>query len=209
MARDMGQAVPGQTQVEQVPAGTAAQWAPATVVVRNRVAWGPIWGGLVTTISTFLVLETLLLAIGWLSTSGISGLTGPTAWWTGAVAVISFFLGGAVATSTSPVRGIGADMLNGFLVWALATGLIVVASILGAGVVFGTVGSLLGHLLTINPSHPLSSVPSSPNVSINVNQAALWAFITLIVTAASAALGGWLGGIGRPMGEISAEEVQR
>jgi hypothetical protein len=58
--------------------------------------------------------------------------------------LIAFFVGGAVAGMTSAVRGAVPGLVNGFLVWALGTVLILLLSALGLGQVFGALGNVVG-----------------------------------------------------------------
>ncbi|MGH2447888.1 MAG: hypothetical protein ACRDFS_04715 [Chloroflexota bacterium] len=204
-------------QVETVPAGgavPASAAVPTTVattappILADRTRWGPIWAGFITTLSIFLVLEALFFAFGGLALKSIAG--GGSAvnhpWIAGVLALIAFFVGGLVATATSSVRGNGIDMLNGFLVWALGTTLFVIGSLLGASVIFGTVGSLVSRFAR-NPGLLSSgSVAGKVPPASDLRTAATYAVITLVVTALAAILGGWVGGVGRPMGHVAREK---
>src|SRR5690348_14526972 len=77
-----------------------------TAVARDRVRWGPIWAGLLTTLSLFLLLELMAYAFGWLTLgSGAgnfpAGATRTAAWVTGIIGLISFFLGGLLTGATA------------------------------------------------------------------------------------------------------------
>src|SRR6185437_1676645 len=73
---------------------------PDLVAVSDRVRWGPIWAGVLTTFTIFLVLEFLGIGLGLISlvngnqgtTSGISTLI---------AGLIAFFIGGWVAEASS------------------------------------------------------------------------------------------------------------
>lgn len=168
--------------------------APELVAVSDRVRWGPIWAGALTTFMIFLVLEFLGIGLGLISlvngnegtTSGISTLI---------AGLIAFFVGGWVAEAGSVARGGRAGLLNGFMVWALVTSLMLAFSIFGLGSLFGALGSIIG-------THSVSVGGSVSNSQVgNISRVAGWsAFIWLVVSAILAMIGGLLGSIGRAFG---------
>ncbi len=173
--------------------------SPDLVMRRDSARWGPIWAGLITAITTFLLLQ--LLAIG-LGLAGIGPETG-SAWVPAIIGLIAFFTGGAVAGMTSSVRGAATGFLNGFLVWALGTVLILVLSVLGLGSIFGALGNLVGQLVlianlpeNINPQQYLDPIRTG----------ALAAFFGLLISAIASALGGFLGGRSKePIGHMAQD----
>ncbi len=177
-------------------------------VAQDTTRWGPIWAGLVTIVAVFLLLESLFIAFGALtytSSSGTPTLHSSQLWIAGILGVVSFFAGGWMASSMSAVRGSGAGAVNGFLVWALATGLFVLGSVMGAGAALGAVGNLI-NALPINVLGRAANAASVPSQGM-ITTAAWWAFGTLAVTALAALLGGWLGGVGRsPVGYVGTED---
>lgn len=191
--------------------------SPDLVMRRDSARWGPIWAGLITAITTFLLLQ--LLAIG-LGLVGIGPNNTGSSWVPAIVGLIAFFTGGAVAGMTSSVRGAATGFLNGFLVWALGTVLILVLSALGLGQIFGALGSVVGQLGLFGPGGV--SVPSNvpglnvPNNVPNVDPAqiasavktgALSAFFGLLVSAIASSLGGFLGGRSKePIGHMARDE---
>lgn len=134
---------------------SAAAFGPASaegenvMPVRNRVQWGPIMAGLLTTIATMLVLTVLGLAIGTAAfeprDSGKSIGTA-AAIWGGLSALISFFLGGWVAAKTAAVGGGFSGLMQGLLVGATALALILYLTGSGLGNLFGTIGSNIGEI---------------------------------------------------------------
>jgi cation transport ATPase len=182
---------------------------PITIVEPNdRVRWGPIWAGLITAITAFLLLELLMYTLG-LLTVNISpdqaSSTGP--WVTAIVGLVAFFLGGWVAGATSAVRGTAAGLLNGFLVWGLGTVLILVLSTFGLGQLFGAVGSAISQFLALgNPNFNLQLGNIDPaQIARMVRDAAMWALISLAVSALACMLGGWVGVKSGPIGQIPQE----
>lgn len=191
--------------VTNTPPGTGEFVQSTTMVApRDRVRWGPIWAGLMTALTTFLLLELLAYGIGLVGINTAGG--GQTnAWVSAIIGLIAFFLGGWVAEASSSARGTGAGLLNGFLVWALGTTLILAFSVFGLSSLFGAVGNAVGQFLASGGN---INVPNVGNVNTtqiaNTTQAAaLGGFISLLLAAIASALGGWLGSRGSPIGRLS------
>jgi hypothetical protein len=164
--------------------------------------WGPIWAGFLATIGVFLILETFFFWIGALGIHGSGGAISTTnPWLTWILAVVSFYIGAMVCGFSNPLRGFGSNMINGFTIWALASALMVVASFMGAGAVFGTIGNLVGDLRSVSAT--------SLGNGTNLQNEAGWAFLTLITTAAAASLGGMFAGVKRFMGPANNAYVVR
>jgi hypothetical protein len=163
---------------------------------RDNVRWGPVWAGLFTALTVFLVLELLAYGLGLLTTTTNAGVSASDAspWISGVLGLIAFFVGGFVAERSSAARGGGAGLLNGFMVWALGTGLILVLSALGLGSLFGALGSAVGQIATPGNVNPARVAEISQSV-------ALGAFFSLVISAIAAALGGLLGSMGTATGE--------
>ncbi len=190
--------------------------APAPVVTqhtnvaapRDRLRWGPIWGGLLATITTFLVLELLMYGFGWLTIdfTGRDATDTSDAWVSTLMALIAFFIGGWVAQATSSVRGTDAGLLNGFMVWALATTLILLFSALGLGLAFGPVGSVLNQFNIIGRGDLPAVDPAA--IERAFRNTTLWSVLFLIVSAGAAAAGGWLGDTkpDDPIGHLARED---
>jgi hypothetical protein len=180
------------------------------VARRDSVRWGPVWAGLITTLTAFLLLELLALGVGLLSISlNPNSPNQASAWVSAAIGLIAFFTGGSVAGMTAAVRGTATGLLNGFLVWALGTVLILVLSALGLGQVFGALGNVVGQLGMLQDM--LQGGVRVPNVDPQqvlsaVRTGALIGFFSLLLSAAAATLGGWLGGrTDRPIGHMVDE----
>ena len=133
---------------------------------RGRVRWDSIWAGVLVAIPTFLLLELLALGIG-LPVAGTSAAD----WISAIIGLIAFFIGGCLAGWTSSRRRDATlGLLNGLLVWALGTVLVLALSAFGLVPLFGLLGEVV------------------------VGGAALGAFFGLLLSALAAALGGWVGG---------------
>jgi hypothetical protein len=168
-------------------------------VRRDSTRWGPVWAGLIAALTTFLLLELLALGTGLLSINlDPNAANQANPWVSAIIGLIAFFTGGSVAGMTSSIRGTATGLLNGFLVWALGTVLILLFSVLGLGQVFGALGNVVGQLGALQGVLQGGGL-NVPNVDPQqilgaVRNAALAAFFSLVLSAAAAALGGWLGG---------------
>ena len=160
---------------------------------RDSIRWGPIWAGLITALTLFLLLQ--LLAIG-LGLIGIGpGDDGGGGWVSAIIGLIAFFVGGLVAGITSAVRGEATGLLNGFLVWALGTVLILLLSALGLGQIFGALGNVVGQVGVLQNLQS-ANVPNVDRAQIAqaVRSGAIGAFFGLLLSALASMLGGFLGG---------------
>jgi len=173
----------------------------------NLAQWGPIWSGLLTALTVFLVLEMFLYWVGALGVipgpNGTMASAPSNGWVSAIVAIISFFVGGWVATSSSAVRGSGAGTLNGFLVWALGITLITLLSMAGLGAIFGAAGNAVGQVMASGHG----AAAAAPPVNVNPQQviaatrdAAGWGFLFFILSAVASAIGGMMGERSGPIG---------
>jgi hypothetical protein len=174
---------------------------------RDSIRWGPIWAGLITALTTFLLLQLLAIGLGLVDVG--PGSDGGGGWVPALIGLIAFFTGGAVAGMTSAIRGTGTGLLNGFMVWALGTVLILLLSALGLGQLFGALGSVAGQIGPGALSNAANSAQgAAPNISPQeaeqaIRAGAIGAFFGLLFSALASMLGGLLGGrsrdpIGRP-----------
>lgn len=179
---------------------------------RDSARWGSIWAGLITALTTFLLLQ--LLAIG-LGLIGIGPNNAGSAWVSAVVGLIAFFTGGSVAGMTSAIRGAGTGLLNGFLVWALGTVLIILLSTLGLGQAFGALGNVVGQLGALQQIQQGGIPQGAPNldpsqVAQAVRTGAIVAFFGMFVSALASMLGGLLGGRGSdPIGRPTDARAER
>ena len=182
--------------------------AAEVVVPRDSARWGPIWAGLITALTTFLLLELLAFGTGILTPSFAAGPDATASAWVSAIiGLVAFFTGGAVAGMTSAMRGAATGAINGFLVWALGSVLILVLSALGLGQLFGALGSLVGQFGLVGQALGQGGAVNVPEGGLNLPQGvnpqqyldtvratAFWGFVSLAIAAAVSALGGYLGG---------------
>ncbi len=134
------------------------------------------------------------LAIG-LGLIGISpGDGGGGGWVSAIVGLVAFFAGGLVAGMSSAVRGEATGLLNGFLVWALGTVLILLLSALGLGQIFGALGNVVGQVGVLQNLQSANLPDVDPaQIAQAVRRGAIGAFFGLLLSALASMLGGFLG----------------
>lgn len=184
---------------------------------RDRVRWGPIMAGLVTAVTTLLLLSVLGLAVGLTAVDaeraategGIPLGTGiGTAIWGALSALLAFGLGGWVAGHTAAIFDRGWGALNGALVFLVAVPLILFLATAGIGGVLGTLGNYASGL-NIDPARIQQQVDQTTGQAQQqagqatpqqVGQAAenarngAWGALTgLVLGLAASAIGGMAG----------------
>lgn len=164
---------------------------------QDGVRWGPIWAGLLTALTTFLILELLFYWLGWLTLDPGSNNPGNTKWVvTGILALVGFFLGGLVAGATTIWKGIFSGLLHGFLVWALGVAAIIALTFFGGSALLGSFGSLT-HQLGVGPQQVQNTTKltnkETADLKAQAKDAAGPAFWGLFLPLASAMAGGLIG----------------
>lgn len=173
----------------------------------NRIQWGPILGGFVTSVATMLILTALGLAIGasafkpgvdvtdWGTWAGIYGM---------ASALVAFFVGGWLAAKSSSTGGAFAALANGFvsgaltllwLVWFSTTSLMNIVGFVGANVA-NVANAVSNADVTTGSiqSAANSAASAAPVVTYGDVTTGAWiTFIVLVALLAAAAIGGLLG----------------
>ena len=177
---------------------------------RDSTRWGPIWAGLITALTTFLLLQLLAIGTGLQDIGPGTRAGGGDPWVPAVIGLIAFFIGGLVAGMTSAIRGAGTGLLHGFLVWALGTVLILVLSALGLGQLFGALGNVAGQLGPGGLRNAAGAAQANaPNVSPQeaaqaIRTGSIGAFFGLLLSALASMLGGFLGARTRtPIGHTS------
>ncbi len=164
---------------------------------REGSRWGDIVSGVLTALTTFLLLE--LLVWGMRLPAGSDRLDtsygiGAADWVTGFLGVLAFLIGGYVAGMSSAVRDRrpGRPGLRaGLLVWLLGTLLILALSALGPdilGALWGAPADVMGADI---------SADDTGGAADTLRNDALGAFFSLLSWGLAAALGGWLGNLTR------------
>jgi hypothetical protein len=176
----------------------------AAVARRDSIRWGPVWAGLITALTIFLLLQLLAIGLGLIDIGPGAGGGG---WVSAIMGLIAFFIGGSVAGMTSAVRGEATGLLNGFLVWALGTVLILLLSALGLGQIFGALGNVVGQLGVLQNLQGANVPDINPTrIAQAVRSGAIGAFFGLLLSALASMLGGFLGGRSSdPLGRMARE----
>lgn len=164
---------------------------------QDGVRWGPIWAGLLTALTTFILLELLFYSLGWLTLDPGEQDPGSNAGWvTGILALVSFFLGGLVAGATAIWKGLFSGLLHGFLVWALGVVAFIALTFFGGSALLGSFGTLTNEL-GVGPQEVQSSTEVSGSeaeeIASTAKDAAAPAFWGLFLPLAASMLGGLIG----------------
>ena len=161
---------------------------------RDAVRWGPIFAGFLTALGTFVLLSLLLLGLGASAVRVGSADAEDAARGIGAATAIAglvaFLFGGFIAARTAAIRETWASVLNGFLVWGLGLLLILLLSAFGIGQLFGEAGTLITRFGTLGD---LPDGADPAEVARAIRDAAIPAFLSLLLPAVAAALGGFIG----------------
>lgn len=187
---------------------------PETVnLTRDRVRWGPIWAGLLTALTSLLVLSLLGLVIGLTAVNaGTAAAQGNlpadtgrnSAIWGAVSGLLSFLLGGYVAGRTAAVFDRGWGALNGAMVFLLGVPITLVLASMGLGGILGTLGSFAAGLNIDPPALQTAAnqaQQAAPNVQpVDAMRAAeaarngAWgALVGSLLALGASALGGALG----------------
>lgn len=177
--------------------GSDTPRASGTEARRDGSRWGDILSGVLTALTTFLLLE--LLVWGMRLPAGSDRLDtsygiGAADWVTGFLGLLAFLVGGYVAGMSSAVRDRrpGRPGLRaGLMVWLLGTLLILALSALGPEILGGIWGAPADVMGTdIDDA-------AGGGVAETIRNDALGAFFSLLVWGLASALGGWLGNLTR------------
>jgi len=106
-------------RLPKADSGDRSRTQPANADVRrDRIRWGAVWTGALTTLSIYIVLQLLFFALGWLDL-GINGAAGGTtrAVVSGVLGLIAFFLGGVAAGASALWHRANDGMVNGVVTW--------------------------------------------------------------------------------------------
>ena len=171
----------------------------AVIAPRDRVRWGPVFAGLVTALSLFLLLSLLALGLGLTAADAATSPNQTDAIGTAGaiiaavIGLLAFVIGGFVAARTSAVVGRGPGAMNGFLVWALGIVLILALGAMGVGTLFGAAGDIFGQVQAsgIQPSDVPEIDPQQAQNALR--NSALAGFVSLALPALAAVIGGVLG----------------
>jgi hypothetical protein len=163
----------------------------------DGVRWGPVWAGLLTALTTFLLLELAFYALGWLDLDPGENEPGNSAGLvTGILALVAFFLGGLIAGATALWKGLFSGLLHGFLVWAVGVFAFIALTFFGASALLGSFGDLTSQL-GVGPQQVQSSADVSDaeaeQAADTAKDAAAPAFWGLALPLVASMIGGLVG----------------
>jgi hypothetical protein len=168
------------------------------VAVRDRIRWGPIIAGLLSTISVLLILGLLGTAIGMtIFDEGTDGRTVGTgaAIWGIATALLAFLVGGWVAAWAAEMTDSTGAVANGAMVAVAAIAVLLWLVGTGLGYLFGAVTANLELIAQVGRDLAVGDVDAAAaQAAFEEARTGTWAtLIGLVVALGAAALGGWLG----------------
>lgn len=173
---------------------------------RDRVRWGPIVAGVLTALTTLLVMTILGLAIG--TTAFEPGEDGGRTVGTAAAiwgifsALLAFFLGGWVAGRNALASASDNGALNGFLVGAATIVVMLWLIGIGLGNLLGFASANVNEIASLNAVESIVAQPDdATETATNTAQAAYddarnsaWGTLAgLLIALGAATLGGKLG----------------
>lgn len=154
------------------------------------VRWSSIWAGVLVALATFILLELLFFAFGWLSLEqGTSETTVGLV--TAIIGLVAFFAGGMIAGGTSIWTGAREGIVHGVLVWAVALVAILFFTLFGGGALFGSASNIFVQMvnlqqLDVSGGEVQQAVDTARSV-------AGWAVLGLAVYLAATIIGGLVG----------------
>ena len=203
----------GVVSVHQAPRTTDTEIPEAYNLGRDRVRFGPIVAGLLTALTSLLLLGLLGVAIGLTAVdAGDAAARGDAGEGTGAFSAIwgaltglvAFGLGGYVAGRTAAVFDRRWGALNGALVFMLGVPLTLWLAGQGLGFATGALGSFVGAL-NIDPGQAQGAAGQAQGAAAQVRpvdvaraaegarNAAWGTLLGAVLALGASALGGWLG----------------
>jgi len=155
---------------------------------RDRVRWGPLWAGVMVTITTFLLMQLAIFAAD-LFKGGDAGT-----WLTAVAALVAFFLGGLTVGATALWHKASDGILNGIVMWAFATVALLVLTLIGGGTLLGPVSTVASDLVQVQGVN-LQDVPEGEISAAleGARDAAGWALLGLVLALVASAIGGAAG----------------
>ncbi|HEY3111929.1 MAG TPA: hypothetical protein VGL23_24460, partial [Chloroflexota bacterium] len=176
-------------QVDVRPFANLADW---------RMHWGPIVAGLLAALTAMTLLGLLGAAIGLTALTAAQGAPPDTgrnaAVWGGISTLLSFLLGGYVASRTAGLLDRGWGAWHGVLVFMLAVPVLLWLASQGLGAL---VGGLSGYAASFNLAYLADQARVNPADAARAAAAARGAawgtFVGVLLGLGSGAIGGYLG----------------
>jgi hypothetical protein len=155
---------------------------------RDRIRWGAVWTGALTTLSTYIVLQLLFFALGWLDLGGDGGTT--RALVSAVLALVAFFLGGAAAGASALWHRAHDGMVNAVVAWAITVITLLGFALIGGGALLGSLAEVVTQFADLrNPAQGVDVARATQTA----RDSAGWAALGLGLSMAACALGGSIG----------------
>lgn len=171
--------------------GTADDRAHGTTgdIRHDRIRWGAVWTGALTTLSVYLVLQLLFFALGWLDLAG--GGSGTTrAIVSGVLALVAFLLGGMAAGASALWHRANDGMVNGVMSWAVTVVSLLALALVGGGALVGSLADTATQFIDIRNAGEGVDVAEATRTA---REAAGVTALGLGLSVVAAGLGGSLG----------------
>jgi hypothetical protein len=168
-------------------AGEYAQPVERGMLLKDRVRWASVWGGLVVAFALQIWLTAIGLALFARGLNNAPAGTGSTlAIWAGIAWLISLFIGGLLASRLAGIAGRDNGLWNGIVLWGLAFTLLTILASAGAG---GALGTLFGAGATAP-----TPTPGQANMALGALTSGAWMlvlfqFLSLVAAAAGGVAG--------------------
>ncbi|MDP8925274.1 MAG: hypothetical protein M3O34_20710 [Chloroflexota bacterium] len=165
---------------------------------RDRVRWAAIWAGVITTLTSSLLLGLLGLAVSLTAdNAGVRGTAQAATIWAVVAMLLAFLLGGYVAGGAAAVFDRRWGALNGALVFAVTLPLVLWLTTTGIGAALGIVANYAAAM-AIDPAQLHGFIEGAPSVGApslgRETVQTLWiGFAGLLLALAMSMLGGALG----------------
>ncbi len=158
-------------------------------VRHDRIRWGAVWTGVLTTISLYIVLQLLFNALGWLDL-GNEGSGTTRAVVSGVLALVAFFLGGMAAGASALWRRANDGMINAVVTWAATVVALLLLAVLGGGALAGSLADVVAQ--NVDAQGATAGIDPA-QAAETARQSAGWAALALGLTVVASALGGSIG----------------
>ncbi|HXV94211.1 MAG TPA: hypothetical protein VD813_12985 [Pseudonocardia sp.] len=161
----------------------------ATDTRHDRIRWGAVWTGALTTLTIYLALQLLFFALGWLDL-GNEGSGTTRAVVSGVLGLIAFFLGGAAAGASALWHRANDGMVNGVVAWAVTVVAVLAFALVGGGALLGSLADAATQFVDLSTAGAGVDVAEATETA---RRSAGWAALGLGLTMLAGALGGSVG----------------
>jgi hypothetical protein len=176
---------------DALTAGNGGRAAPTTTgdVRHDRIRWGAVWTGALTTVTLYVVLQLLFFALGWLDL-GNEGSGTTTAVVSGVLALVAFFLGGMATGASALWKRANDGMVNGVVTWAATVLGLLLLAVIGGGALAGGLADVAAQSGALQ--NPAAGVDPA-TATAAARQSAGWTALALGLSVVAAAVGGSIG----------------